>query len=270
MKKFGLGDHAVGSFMALGSTDSLGIQIVGVAQNAKYSNVKDVVPPLFFRPYAQDTTVGALQFYVRSALSTAETARAIRAKVGAIDPNLPVEELKTMPQQVKDNVMMDRLITTLAAAFAVLATLLAAIGLYGVLAFTVARRTREFGLRMAIGADGARVRRLVLRQVAWMVGIGGVLGAAAALVIGKLRRVPALPAARPRPPRVRRRRGDPRRRRVRRRPRARRPRLARAPDAGPALRVAAHGGGPRRQPAQLVLRRFPSAAFSNLHDRVPG
>ena len=86
-----------------------------------------------------------------------------------------------MPEQVWENTANDRMISTLAASFAVLATVLAAIGLYGVLAFTVSQRTREFGLRMALGADPARVRRLVLRQVAWMVLIGSSLGVTAAM-----------------------------------------------------------------------------------------
>jgi ABC-type antimicrobial peptide transport system permease subunit len=77
------------------------------------------------------------------------------------------------------------MIGTLSAAFALLATLLAAIGLYGVLAYTVAQRTREFGLRMALGADGNRVRRMVLRQVGWMTLVGGIVGIAMALGLAK-------------------------------------------------------------------------------------
>ena len=81
-----------------------------------------------------------------------------------------------MPQQVRENVFLDRIISMLSAAFAVLATLLAAIGLYGVLAYTVAQRTREIGLRMALGAEPARVRAMVLRQVAVMTLVGGAIG----------------------------------------------------------------------------------------------
>ena len=81
-----------------------------------------------------------------------------------------------MPQQVRENVFMDRMISTLSAAFALLATVLAAVGLYGVLAYTVSQRTREIGLRMALGADGGRMRRMILKQVAWMTLVGGVIG----------------------------------------------------------------------------------------------
>ena len=101
-----------------------------------------------------------------------------------LDPNLPVENLKTLPQQVQENVFLDRMISTLAGAFAALATLLAAVGLYGVLAYTVAQRTREIGLRMALGADGRRVRGMVLAQVGRMTVVGGIIGVALALGLG--------------------------------------------------------------------------------------
>jgi ABC-type antimicrobial peptide transport system permease subunit len=103
-----------------------------------------------------------------------------------VDANLPIENLRTLNQQVRDNVFIDRFISVLSTAFAGLATLLAAIGLYGVLAYTVSQRTREIGLRMALGAAPGRVRGMVLRQVAVMTVIGGVIGLAAAVSLGQL------------------------------------------------------------------------------------
>jgi predicted permease len=184
-KKFGLGRDAVGKRMGTDDSTGLDMEIVGLVQNAKYSEVKQEVPPLFFAPYRQDSTIGAMNFYVRTSLSPEQLVRTIPVVVAKLDPNLPVEELKTMPQQVRENVFLDRMISTLAAAFAVLATLLAAVGLYGVLAYTVAQRTREIGVRMALGADGGRVRGMVLRQVGLMTLIGGVIGVAAALALGR-------------------------------------------------------------------------------------
>jgi len=186
-EKFKLGRDAVGKLMARSGRASgeLNMEIVGLVQNAKYSEVKAVVPPLFFTPYRQDERIGFLSFYVRTDASPEAFLRTIPGIVAALDSNLPVEELRTMPQQVKENVFLDRTISTLSAGFAVLATLLAAIGLYGVLAYTVTQRTREFGLRMALGADGANVRSLVLRQVGVMAAIGGVIGLALALWIGR-------------------------------------------------------------------------------------
>jgi ABC-type antimicrobial peptide transport system permease subunit len=111
--------------------------------------------------------------------------RAIGPLVARVEPSLPVEDLSTVPRQVKDNVYLDRMITTFSAGFAALATLLAAVGLYGVLAYTVAQRTREIGLRMALGASSSRVRAMVLRQVGGMTLIGGVIGVAGAFAIGR-------------------------------------------------------------------------------------
>jgi ABC-type antimicrobial peptide transport system permease subunit len=105
-----------------------------------------------------------------------------------VDPVVPVQELKTMPQQYKENVFLDRMISTLSSAFALLATLLAGVGLYGMLAYAVAQRTREIGVRMALGASGRAVQSMVLRQVAVMTLIGASVGAVAAYAAGNAAR----------------------------------------------------------------------------------
>jgi predicted permease len=184
-RKFGLGREAVGKRMARGDTAAFDIEIVGVVPDTKYSEVKQDPPPLFVTPVLQDSVVGALNFYVRTSGAPEQTLRAIPGVVKRLDANLPVEELKTMPQQVRENTFLDRIISTLTAAFAAVATLLAAVGLYGVLAYTVAQRTREIGVRIALGADAGRVRALVLRQVGGMLAVGGVIGVVAALGLGR-------------------------------------------------------------------------------------
>ncbi len=183
-KKFGLGRDAVGKFMSQGG-DTLNVQIVGLVRDAKYSSVKKPVPPVYFVPYKQDSTVGGMHFYLRSGIDPAQIERAIPGVIKKLDQNLPIEDLKTLDQQIKDNVFLDRMISTLSAGFAALATLLAAIGLYGVLAYSVAQRTREIGVRMALGASGRSVQQMVLKQVGWMTLWGGLIGLAAAIAIGQ-------------------------------------------------------------------------------------
>ena len=182
-RKFNLGRDAVGKRMTDDGT-KLDMEIIGVARDAKYSEVRAAVPPIFFRPYKQAEGIGAITFYAKTAGDPDHLMAAIPRLVASIDPNLPVEDLRSLPEQVRENTFLDRFVGVLAASFASLATLLAAIGLYGVLAYTVAQRTREIGLRMALGAAPGRVRVMVLRQVAWMTLVGGLIGVIAAYYAG--------------------------------------------------------------------------------------
>ena len=187
-RKFKLGNDAVGKFMGQSSDDSLDTQIVGLVRDVKYSDVKDTIPPVYYTPWRQDAHAGDLYFYIKSSLPPEQMLGTLRNTMQRIDPNLPVEELKTMPQQVRENVFLDRMISILSSAFALLATLLAGVGLYGVLAYSVAQRTREIGVRMALGASSAAVRRMVIRQVGRMMLIGGVIGLVGAILLGRMAR----------------------------------------------------------------------------------
>jgi predicted permease len=187
-KKFRMGNDVVGKFMGDGDNDSLNIQIIGLVPDVKYSDVKDSVPPVYYRAWRQDPRAGNLAYYVRSSLPPSTILGTLRSTMQRIDPNLPVENLKTMPQQVKENVFLDRMISILSSAFALLATLLAGVGLYGVLSYSVTQRTREIGVRMALGADAANVRRLVMKQVATMLVVGGIIGVVAAFGLGNAAR----------------------------------------------------------------------------------
>jgi predicted permease len=184
-EKFKLGRDAVGKFMGRSGNDSLSIQIVGLVPNVAYNNAKQPPQPVFYLPWMQQGVVSQMYFYARTRLPMEQLVAAIPPMMKRIDPTLPVQELRTMPQQLKENVFLDRMISLLSAAFAALATLLAAVGLYGVLAYSVSQRTREIGVRMALGADAGRVQRMVLRQVGVMVVIGTVIGAFGAFFVGR-------------------------------------------------------------------------------------
>jgi len=186
-RRFGLGANPVGKRMAVGSSDTLplNIEIVGLVRDMKYASVKREIPPVYFTPHRQASSVSEMYFYARTASDPSAMLRSLNALVHRLDPMLPVENLRTMPEEVRLNTFEDRMITTLAASFALLATLLASIGLYGVLAYSVAQRTREIGVRMALGANAGEVRLLVLRQVGIMVAIGGVIGLAGAFALSK-------------------------------------------------------------------------------------
>lgn len=185
VRKFSADRSALGKRMQTGSGGKNDIEIIGIVKDTKYSEVKAAVPPVFYLPYRQDKGIGALSFYVKSKLPTDQVVNQIRGVIRGLDANLPVAEFRTMQAQINNNIGLDRMISSLAGAFAALATLLAAIGLYGVLAFTVARRTREIGIRLAVGATTTSIRNLVLREVLLMVGIGIVLGIPAALALAR-------------------------------------------------------------------------------------
>ncbi len=187
-RQFNLGPNPVNKRMRRGRgvDGSLDIEIVGLVADAKYSSVKADVPATFFLPYRQNERIGALSFYVRSEGDPESVFAAVRGIATSLDSNVPVQRMRTMQEQVASNVEDDRLVSTLSAIFAALATFLAAIGLYGVLSYTVSQRRREFGVRMALGAAPAAVRGLVLGQVIRMAAGGSVIGMGLAVGAGRL------------------------------------------------------------------------------------
>lgn len=128
----------------------------------------------------------ALYFYVRTAIPPERTLRLIRRHVAALDPTLPIHDAKTMQATIDEDLFAERILSFLTGSFAGLAVLLAAIGLYGVLAYSVPRRTREIGIRMALGAAVGDVRALVVREVALMLLVGTVIGLASAAAVSQL------------------------------------------------------------------------------------
>ena len=152
------------------------IEIIGVVKDAKYTGVRDEIPQQVFFAFMENDTVGGAVMYVRTTSQPEAAYAAVRQVVRQLDSNIPIYNPRTMAHQMDQSLLNDRLIATLSTAFGVLATVLAVIGLYGVMAYTVARRTREIGVRMALGAVPANVIWLVMREVVVLVGSGLGLG----------------------------------------------------------------------------------------------
>ena len=185
-RKFDLGRDAVGRLIGRGGPDAeLDIEIVGLVRGVRSRARNAVPPPVAYVPYRQEEEIGGLWFYVRSSAGSEAVVRSIPAVVAGVDPNLPAAFPMPLSRVAEVSRSEDRVAAVLLVSFAALATLLAAVGLYGVLAYAVAQRTREIGLRMALGADAARLRAMVLGQVGRMTLTGGALGLAAAFALGR-------------------------------------------------------------------------------------
>src|SRR5439155_2922911 len=139
-----------------------------------------------YMPYAQWTRPQRLVYYVRTAGDQTQVSSSIRRVVHEADANLPAPNISSLDVKIRDSLYTERLLAVLSEAFGVLATLLAAIGLYGVVAYSVARRTAEIGIRMALGAVPRDVLALILKDAARMTGAGIGIGLAGALALSRL------------------------------------------------------------------------------------
>jgi len=162
------------------------ITIVGVARDTKYEGMRDRVPDEVYLPIQQQPFVLGVNCYVRTASDPAQMFASLRKVVHETDPNLPVTDMKTMEKQLDNSLVTERLVASLSSAFGLLATVLAGIGLYGVMAYLVARRTREIGIRMALGAMPGNVLWLIMREVLVLVGLGVLIAVPSALGLTRL------------------------------------------------------------------------------------
>jgi predicted permease len=168
MARYFFGDrNPIGRHVGRGDDKALDIEIVGVVRDSKYSDLREKTYRTVYRPWMQDPKIEQMTYFVRSTGPVPA-----QAAVAALDPDLPVYGVETTEARIADSIYIDRMIATLSSFFGALATLLAAIGLYGVMAYSVARRTREIGVRMALGARRQDVLWMVLRHTALLSGIG--------------------------------------------------------------------------------------------------
>jgi predicted permease len=189
LERFGLdAGTAVGKRITTGTDGPVDAQIVGIVRDAKYSQIKRDTPPQLFLPRTDIPTLGGMAFYLRSADPSLELRSSVQQVLARYDATLPLMNFRTMADQAEENIFLDRFMGTLAGALAVVATVLAAIGIYGVLSYGVAQRLREIGLRIALGAAPRNVRGMVLKQVAWMAGVGVAIGVSLALLLGQVGR----------------------------------------------------------------------------------
>ena len=169
--------QALGKHMKFGSgSDPLNIQIIGVVRDSHHSNVREKPRPFLYVPYRQEKSVRSLTYYVRTSLDPLALASAVRQAVGELDASLPIFDVRSFEGQIDQQIAGEKLVAFLSAAFGALAALLAALGIYALLAYTVTQRTREIGVRMALGAEPRRVGWMLFGEVARLTGIGVVIG----------------------------------------------------------------------------------------------
>jgi predicted permease len=173
--------HKIG--MGIDPGTKTDITVIGVARSTKYESMREEMPVEVFRPYRQMDFATGITAYVRTSQTPEAVFTSILKRVHQLDANLPVFEMITLERQMEDALVTERLVASLSTGFGFLATLLASIGLYGVMAYTVARRTREIGIRMAIGAAKTDVLWLVMGEVLVLLGIGMAIALPAAWLL---------------------------------------------------------------------------------------
>jgi predicted permease len=161
-------------------------EIVGLVKDTRAGSLREEQRRFVYVPYTQESDVGGMTFYTRTSVDPQALVPRLRALVQKVDATLPITRLKTMKAQIGESLFVERLVAALSAAFGLLATVLAAIGLYGVMSYAVSLRTREIGIRMALGADHRTVLMMVLKEVAVLALVGVAIGLPSGYGLGRL------------------------------------------------------------------------------------
>ncbi|HEV2836195.1 MAG TPA: FtsX-like permease family protein, partial [Pyrinomonadaceae bacterium] len=160
--------------------------IVGVVKDAQYVDLRRGLRRHFYMPSTQQEQLTNMTLHVKTATTPEPVAESLRAELKKLDPHLPLYDIKTLTAEIDQSLVQERLVTWLSSAFGLLATLLTALGLYGVLTFSVARRTREIGIRVALGAQRRDVFKLIMIRGVVLVGVGVVVGVGASIMLARL------------------------------------------------------------------------------------
>jgi predicted permease len=187
-KKYFPGRNPVGLHLGFGTDPGtpLDMEVVGVVKDIKYTNLRDEIPEQAYVPYLGDRFLTGMTVYLRTSRDPNQLMSAVRSKVRDMESNLPIYAMRTTDVAISNSLSTERMIASLSAVFGFLATLLAVIGLYGVMAYIVAQRTREVGIRMALGAARGNVVWLVMREVLLLVAIGAASGVGASLALTRV------------------------------------------------------------------------------------
>lgn len=187
VKKFFPHRNPIGTTVYAGWNSPYPVEIVGVCADAKYYSVRKDVQPTAYMPYTQ-RALGLTEpnFAVATSLPGQTILPSVRDAVASVDRTLPVLDVRTQDEQIAATLQQPRIFADLTAGFGVLALVLACIGIYGITAYSVSQRTNEIGIRMALGAEPARVLRMVLREASWLAIVGVAAGLAGALALGRV------------------------------------------------------------------------------------
>jgi predicted permease len=187
-KKYFAGRNPLGMHLGFGTDPGTptDMEVIGVVKDIKYTNLRDEIPPQAYLPYMSSRYVGGMTVYVRTAADPNAMMNSIRSKARDLEANLPIYDMRTTDEQIANSLAAERMIASLSTVFGFLATILAAIGLYGLMAYNVVQRTREIGIRMALGAAQKDVVWMVMRDVLLLVGVGLALGVPVSLGLARV------------------------------------------------------------------------------------
>ncbi len=187
-QRFFAGRSPVGMHLGFGTDPGTHteMEIIGVVKDIKYTNLRDEIPIQAYVPYMNSPYLGGMTIYVRTGGEPNQLMSSVRAKMREMDANLPIYAMRTMEEQISNSLSTERMIASLSTVFGFVATVLAIIGLYGVMSYSVAQRTREIGIRVALGAEQGKVIWMVMRDVLLLIAIGVGIGVPGALALTRV------------------------------------------------------------------------------------